>query len=97
VQQSLYVFGGAHAASYGERDKYLIGDRFYHGQNQVSLIGRGSDIQKSDLIGTLLVIATGHRHWVARIAEPDKVGAFHDPPRVYIEARNDPLGEHLPP
>ena len=63
-------------------------------QNDVALIGRSGNVEKSDFVGTLLIVATGDFNRITGIAQPDKVGALDDTPCGDIKAGNNPFSEH---
>ena len=55
-------------------------------QNGVAVVAAGGNVEKSQFVGTLVVVAFGHVHGVARIAQADKIHAFHHAAVVHIEA-----------
>ena len=63
-------------------------------QDQVTPVTGGGDVQKSQLVGTLFVVASSNFHRVARIAQCQKVNAFDDASAGDIETGDDSFGEH---
>jgi len=94
VQESGDILNLADAATYRQRNEYLIGNGLDHWKNQVPLIGGRRDVQECDLVSSLSVITLGHLHRIARVAEIDKVGALDHPPCIHIETGNDAFGQH---
>src|SRR5262249_53186216 len=93
VQQAPHVLDLAHAAAYRERNEHLRGDGLDDGEDQVALVGACGDVEKGELVRTLLVVAPGDLDRVARVAQPDEFDPFDDAPAVNIQARDDALGK----
>jgi len=53
----------------------------------------GSNIEKGDFIGTLLIVTPRHFHRISGIANIDKLYAFDHAPFVYIQAGNNSFGQ----
>jgi hypothetical protein len=53
------------------------------------------DIQEDQLVRSLRVVAGGHIDRIARVSEVHEIRAFHDTTVIDIQARDDPLREHL--
>ena len=54
----------------------------------------GGDVQKHQLIGTLLVITRCHFDRIASVFEVKEIGPLDHAPVINVEARDDPLGQH---
>ena len=63
-------------------------------QDQPPVVRRRGDVQKRQLVRTLLVVARGNFDRVARIAQFDEVNTFDDAATCDVQARNDAFGEH---
>src|SRR5690606_27007382 len=59
IEQPADILDTAHAAADGERDEDLVGHPLDHLQDDVALVARCRDVEKGDLVGALLVVATG--------------------------------------
>jgi hypothetical protein len=58
----------------------------------------GRDVQKNQLVGPFLLVASRHFHGISGIPEVDKIGSLHHPPSIHVEAGDDAFGEHgFPP
>jgi hypothetical protein len=55
---------------------------------------RGGDIQEYEFVGTRFVVEFGLFYGIAGVHDIDESDAFHDPPLINIEARDDPFGYH---
>jgi hypothetical protein len=55
---------------------------------------RGGDVQKDELVGARLVVASGEFDRVAGVAKADEVDPLHDAPVAHIETGDDALAEH---
>jgi hypothetical protein len=62
-------------------------------QDQVAVVRTGSDVQKGQLVGALLVIAPGDLDRIAGVAQVDELDALDDAPGSHVQAGNDALGE----
>ena len=94
VMQPAHVFDDAHAATHGERDEHLVGDRLDHMQDDVARIAGRRDVQEGQLVGALLVIAAGDLDRVAGITQLDKIDALDDTAGGDVKTGNDAFGEH---
>src|SRR2546427_9425810 len=83
----------AHAAADSERNEHLRGDRLHDVQDQVALLRARGDVEESQLVRALLVVAPRDLDRISRVPQADEVDAFHDPAAVDVEAGNDALGE----
>ena len=63
-------------------------------QNQPPVVRRGSDVQKRELVRTLLVVARGNLDRVARVAQLDEINAFDDTATGDVQAGDDAFSEH---
>ena len=88
------ALGGAHAATDRQRYEYLIGNLLDHVQDDVTLIGTGGDIQKSEFVRPLLIVATGDFDGIARVTQRNEVHTLDHTAGVHIQTRNDALGQH---
>jgi hypothetical protein len=93
VEQVADVLHGAHATAHGQRDEHLAGHALDGMQGGVAAIDAGGDVEKGDLVGTLLVVATGDFHRVAGIADVLELDALDHPAVVHVQARDDALGQ----
>ena len=93
VEQPADVGDRAHAATNSQRDEDLGCARFYDVQDDVALVGRRGDIEEGHFVGALQVVTTGNFHWVAGIAQIDKVGPLDDPPGGDVKAGDDAFRE----
>ena len=94
IEQAPHIVHRSHATAHSQWNKDLRGDRFNDVQDQVTPVTGGGDVQKSQLVGTLFVVASSNFHRVARIAQSQKVNAFDDASAGDIETRDDSFGEH---
>ena len=87
----------ADAAPHGERDEDFARHRLDHVDQGVALVGRGGDVEEGELVRALLVVAPRDLDRVTGIHDVDEPDAFHHPPGVHVETRDDPCGEpHRP-
>ena len=89
VEQAAHIGYAAHAAADGERNKHLCGHFFNHMQYGVAVIRRRGDVEKGEFVRPFIVVALGHVHRIARIAQADKVYPFDHPAVFYIQTGND--------
>ena len=94
IEQAPHIVHRSHATAHSQWNEDLRGDRFNDVQNQVTPVAGGSDVQKSQLVGTLFVVASSNLYRVARIAQSQKVNAFDNASAGDIETRDDSFGEH---
>ena len=76
IQQPPYIIDRAHPAANGKRNKHLAGHGFDDVQNQVTPIAGGGNVQKSQLVRTLLVVTRGNLHRVTCITQLGEINAF---------------------
>ncbi len=89
-EQSGDVVGTAHSPADGQRDKDLLGRCADDIEHRGAVIDGGLDVEKSDFIGTLLVVLSGEFDGIAGVAKVQEVDALDHPARGDIEAGNDP-------
>jgi hypothetical protein len=65
-------------------------------QDDVAGVRGGGDVEESQLVGALLVIAARDLDRVAGIAQFDEIDALDHAAGGHVEARDDALGEHGP-
>ena len=65
-----------------------------HVQHDVPPLVAGGDVEENQFVGAICLVAAGHFHRIAGVAQLTKVDALHDPAAVHVQARNDPLAEH---
>jgi hypothetical protein len=61
-------------------------------QDQVATIAGGSDVQKSEFVGTLVVVAGGDFYRITGIAQLNKIDALDHAAASDVEAGNDSFG-----
>src|SRR5690606_14776772 len=93
IQQALNIGHLSHPASYGQRNEDFAGYGFDDGQDEITLVAGGGDIQKGEFIGTLLVVATSDFDRVSRVGKADKIDTLHDPTGRDVQAGDDAAAE----
>ena len=63
-------------------------------QQDRAIFMAGGDVEKHQLVGSLLVVPRGHFDRVAGVFEVDEIRSLDHAAVVDVEARNDPLGQH---
>ncbi|MNS63459.1 hypothetical protein D3C72_965540 [compost metagenome] len=94
IEQSAHVFNGAHATADGQWNEHLAGHRLDDGQDQVTPIAGGGDVQESQLVRALRVVARRDFHRVASITQFDKIDTFDDTAARDVQAGDDAFGKH---
>jgi hypothetical protein len=93
VEQAANVIHRAYAAAHRERDEHLAGHALHRVIGSGAIVAAGGDVEKSDLVRALLVVAARNFHRITRIANVHKLHAFHHAAVVDIEAGDDAFGE----
>nr|GFB45916.1 hypothetical protein [Tanacetum cinerariifolium] len=93
IQQIADVLHRAHAATHRQRNEHLTGHALNGMQRGVAAVDTGRDVQKGNLVGALLVIATGNFHRIAGVADVLELHAFDYAAVVDVKARDDAFGE----
>jgi len=94
IQQIAHIADFAHPAADSQRNEHLRGDLFDDAENNPPVVRAGGDVEKSQFVRALLVIAARNFHRVAGIAQLDKTHAFDHAPRRDIKTGNNSFGEH---
>ncbi|MCY1372555.1 hypothetical protein D9M69_597690 [compost metagenome] len=94
VEQAAHVFHGANPATHRERNEHLRGHRLDDVQDQVAPVAGGGDVQKRELVRTLLVVTGCDLHRIARVAQFDEVDPLDHAATGHVETGNDAFGEH---
>ena len=94
IEQAAHIFHGAHAAAHGQWNKDLGSHGFDDGQDQVTPIAGGGNVQKGQLVRALCVVARGDFDGIACIAQLQKIDAFDDATTGNVQTGNDAFGEH---
>ena len=82
----MSVLAGPDAPADRERDEDVVGRPPRELGDRVAGLVRGGDVEEDELVSALGVVALRELDGVARIAEPDEVGALHDAALVHVEA-----------
>ena len=61
-------------------------------QGSIAAVDAGGDIEKSNLVGTLLIVVTGDFHRVAGVTDVLELDALDHATVVDVQARDDALG-----
>jgi hypothetical protein len=62
-------------------------------QGGVAAVDAGGDVEKSDLVGALLVVAAGDFHRVAGVADVLEFHALDHPAVVHVQAGDDAFSQ----
>ncbi len=89
IQHGAHILNLANTATDGQGNKYLAGHVFHHVHHGLAIIGTGRDIEKSNFIGPLLIIAARDFHRVTGIADIDELHALDHAALVHVETGND--------
>jgi hypothetical protein len=54
----------------------------------------GCNVQKDELVGTLLFVAVSHLNGIPGILQVDEIHSLNHSARVYVKTRNDTLRQH---
>ena len=93
-QDLLDIVERAYASPDGQRKEELVCCTLDQVDNDTPFLFRCGDIEKDNLICTLLVVPLGEFHRVTGIPEAEKIGPFHYPALLEIEAGDDPSRQH---
>ena len=93
IQHTADILDLADTAAHGQRDEHLSGDLFHHMHHGFPIVGAGGNIQKSQLVRALFVIAARNLHRIPGIADIHELHALDHTPVVHVEAGNDAFGE----
>jgi hypothetical protein len=93
VQQIANVLHRAHPSTDRERDEHLGSNRLDDVEDDAAIVGAGGDVQETQLVRALLVVATRDLHRVAGIPQAYEADALDHAPAGHIEAGDDALGE----
>ena len=85
VEHAADILDHADAAAHGQRDEYFAGHLLHHMDHGVAVIGTGGDVEESDLVGTLLVIAPRHLDRVPGIPDVDEPDPLHHPAGIHVQ------------
>ena len=76
-------------ADHRQGDKHFLSDLLHGVYCGVSIFVTGSDIEKGNLIGALLIIANRDLHRVARVADINEIDTLHHPAVFHVQAGNN--------
>ncbi len=93
IEQTTYIVDRAHAAAHCQWNEYLGCHSFDNMQNQIAAVGGCRDIEKSDFVRTLLIVAARDFHRVASIAQLNEVYALDHATRGHVEAGDNTFGQ----
>ena len=93
MQQAFHVGQFVDASADGERNIDLAGYAFNHFREGFSSLEGGCDVKKHQLVGTCIAVGFTKFYWVAGTAQVHKVGAFYRFAVLYIQTRDDALGQ----
>src|SRR5690606_2432862 len=93
AQQAVDVLDGADAASDRERDEHLLGGARDDVEHGAAVAARRGDVEEGQFVGALFVVEGGELDRITRIAQVLEVDTLDHPPRIHVEARDDPHGQ----
>src|SRR5438105_8971675 len=93
VEQRTHIIDGAHAAAHRQGYEHLIGHGIDHVVEEPALFHTRRDIEKTQLVRALLVVAARHFHRVAGVAQVHEIDALDDATLCDIETGDDTLGQ----
>src|SRR5699024_4898550 len=93
IEQVTNIVDRAHTTTHSQRDKDLAGHALNCLQHGVAPFYGGRNIQKGQLISTLLAVTAGNFYRIASIANILKFYAFYHAAIFNIKARNDTFRE----
>ena len=93
IEHAAHVLDLANAAADRERDEYLLGDLLNHVHDSRAVVAAGGDVEESDFVGALLVVAARDLDWIAGVADLDELDALDHTAVVHVEAGNDAFGK----
>lgn len=93
IKQTPNIGNATDTSTNGQRNEHLRGTGLDDIEDDVALIARCSNVEKSDLVGPLLIVATGDLDRIASIPKIDKIGALDDPPSGDVKTRNDTFSQ----
>ena len=92
IEEAAHVIDTAHATTNRKRDKHLRSNGLDDRQNQTALVRAGRNVQKSQFVGTLGVVASCDLDGVTGVAQLEKIHTFDHTAGVYVEAGDDTFG-----
>ena len=92
IEQTAHIFDRPDSATHRQRNKHLAGYRLDDVQNQIPPIAGRGDVEKGELICTLLVVAGGNLHRVSGIAQFNKIDALDHAATSDVQTGNDAFG-----
>ena len=92
IQEPSHIFQRAHASTHRQRNENLAGHRFNDVQDQITTVAGGGNVQKRQLVSTLLVISGSHLDGIARIAQANEINALDHTATGYVQTGNDAFG-----
>ena len=94
IEQAPHVLHRAQATAHSQWNKDLRGDCFNDVQDQVAVVAGGGDVQKSQLVSALVVVARSDFDRVTGVAQLEEIDALDDASAGDIQAGDDSFGEH---
>src|SRR4029453_7814603 len=94
AQQAAYVVDRAEPTADGQGHVDPRGRAADDVEHDVARLVRGGDVEEHELVGTLGVIGERGLDRIAGVAQVDELHTLDDATVLYVEARDDALGEH---
>src|SRR4029077_7819349 len=93
IEQPSYVLHRAHATAHGQGNEDLRGNRLDDVQDDAAIVRARGDVQKTQLVRPLLVVAARDLDRISRVAQADEIDSLDHAAAGNVEARDDALGE----
>ena len=90
LEQSPHIRNRPNTPAYCERDEDVLSGVADEVERCLPVVNRGGDIEKRDLIRSLLPVAGGKLDGVTSVDEVEKIDSLDDTAVVDIKAGNDP-------
>ena len=93
VEKRADVVDRGNATAHRERNEHLVRDGFDHVVEEAPRFDAGADVEKRELVSTLLVVAARDLDGIAGVAQVHEIDTFDHAAGSDVEAGDDALGE----
>src|SRR5690554_8119432 len=93
IEHGADIVTGTDTAPHSERNEDLAGNALHHSHRCGAVFVASGDIEKSDFVGALHVVALRNFNGVTGIANADKIDALDHTAGIDIKAGNNTLGQ----
>src|SRR5262249_37138525 len=97
LDEACGVLQGTDTAADGEGHEDFLGHAAHNVEQDLAAFVAGTDVEKDQFVGPLLLVAARHLDRIAGVSQPQEVHPLDNPAALDVQTRDNALGQHTIP